>query len=417
MTGLVIIYAACRTWKNLRHWRFWCMLWIAASAGYCSAQEGVVRLKKTAPASPIERMAYSAEASGVQPTSGEFCPPVTYDPCPRVGGPCGPGCPNCGPGGACPVIIGGPGVVAWDPTHYPDEYLCDGGDRAAPFHYEGRELGGLDTEDTIAEGFDVTGERLVVPSSHVCVYAPRFGALRTISGTHLTRDAMRAAGAHERRRVAGVNTHLNIDEQVQQDRLQQMDMRSRASSADANARESGLQQGVVAQLGQQQLAVFQNITFLSEGQFLQSDLPILAYGAQNAGVWTRDENPVIVGHDVNGHELESEFRISEVIGTGVKGPPLLRIIKLADRETAKPGDVIKFTLRFDNLGQREILDLKVIDNLTPRLEYVAGSATCELAGGLDIEPNKEGSSILTFRLDDPLQGKSGGVITFECRVR
>jgi uncharacterized repeat protein (TIGR01451 family) len=308
--------------------------------------------------------------------------------------------------------------VAWDPTHYPDEYLCDGGDRGAPFHYEGRALGGLDTEDTIGEAFDITGKRQVVPSSKVCLYAPRFGAIRSISGTHLARDTYRAAGAHEAVRMAGIDTRLGIDEQVQRDRLQQFDTQSRASSAEANARESGLQIGVVALLGQQQLAAFQNLTFLSEGQFQQADLPILAYGAQNAGVWTRDQNPVLIGHDLHGHEVEAEFNAAEFMATeDRRTPALLRVVKLADKETARPGDVIQFTIRFDNFGQRELFDVRLIDNLTPRLEYIAGSATCELAGGLDIEPNQQGSSILSFRLDEPLPGESGGVITFQCRVR
>ncbi len=126
----------------------------------------------------------------------------------------------------------------------------------------------------------------------------------------------------------------------------------------------------------------------------------------------------MVGRNQRGMEVEVEFNVHEFVGTeDRRTAPLLRVVKLADRETARPGDVIKFTLRFDNLGQRELFEVRIIDNLTPRLEYIAGSATCELAGGLDIVPNGEGSSVLTFRLDEPLNGETGGVITFECRVR
>jgi hypothetical protein len=34
-----------------------------------------------------------------------------------------------------------------------------------------------------------------------------------------------------------------------------------------------------------------------------------------------------------------------------------------------------------------------------------------------VEPNGEGSSVLSFRLDQPLKGHSGGMITFEAVVR
>jgi uncharacterized repeat protein (TIGR01451 family) len=165
-------------------------------------------------------------------------------------------------------------------------------------------------------------------------------------------------------------------------------------------------------------AAHQNLAFLQDGLFRQADIAILAYGVQAAGAWTRDENPAIYAHDARGHELEARFSALEYVGIDDRrATGELRIVKLADAEVARPGDVITFTLRFDNLGGRELHEVQIVDNLTPRLEYVAGSVSSELAGALDIAPNGEGSSILTFRLAEPLRGHSGGVITFQCRVR
>ena len=59
----------------------------------------------------------------------------------------------------------------------------------------------------------------------------------------------------------------------------------------------------------------------------------------------------------------------------------------------------------------------IVDNLTPRLEYVEDSATCDVAGVLEVEDNGEGSVILRWVLDEPLPGRSGGVVTFQARVR
>lgn len=361
--------------------------------------------------------------SVIRRVSAEVSAPeqVQYPAYPRAGAPCGPacpGCPSCGPCQPAPVLVNGPGVVAWDPTHYPDEYLCDGGDHGAPFHYEGHRLGGLETEDTIAEAYDITGKRLVVPSSQVCIYAPRFGALRTISGTSTELDIQQATGAHDGLRVAGIDTHLNFVEETQRDQLLQFDVRSRASSMDVESRDSSVHLETTAGAHQQQMAAFQNLTTLHEGQFQQSDLAILAYGVQAAGTWTRDENPVIYAHDAHGHELEVEFNAAEYVGTEDKrSPGLLRVVKLADKEIARPGDEITFTLRFQNLGQKELFGIRIVDNLTPRLVYIDGSADSETAGVLDVEPNGEGSSILTFRLDQALAGESSGEITFRCRVR
>ena len=390
-----------------------------------TVDEAVVRLEATmANASSgirqvsFEQTAFAEPSSAVVTADGAVA--ATYPHTPRVGEPCGFGCPcpSCNPEGSYALMVNGPGVVAWDPTHYPDEYLCDGGDRDYPFHYEGRKIGGLETEDTVAEAQDITGKHLVVPSSKVCVYAPRFGAVRSISGTSLARDVQQATGAHDGLRLAGIDTHLGIDEQTQRDQLLQFDMRSRASGIDSKSRDSSFAQGEIALQHQNQLAAFQNLAFLQEGQFQQSDLAVLSYGVQTAGLWTRDQNPVIAGHDLHGHEIEAEFNAHEFsVADDTRTPGLLRVVKLADRETARPGDVLTFTIRFDNLGQTELTNIRITDNLTPRLEYVPGSATCELAGGLDIEPNGEGSSILTFRLDAPLAGETGGVLTFQCRVR
>ncbi|MFV0443686.1 MAG: hypothetical protein ACK5Q5_08960 [Planctomycetaceae bacterium] len=387
---------------------------------------GVVRLNRGA-ASPTSLASQTDRrpptgSSDIQSvgfdTFAQPCPPQLYPPCPRTETAFGPGCPSCPPAQPCPVIVNGPGVVAWDPTQYPDEYLCDGGDRGMPFHYEGRQLGGLETEDTIAEAYDITGKKMVVPSSKVCIYAPRFGGLRTISGLATELDIQQATGAHDGIRVAGIDTHLNIDEQTQRDQLLQFDVRSRASSADMNMQQAGLHQDTSAFLHQQQWAAFQNLMTLHEGEFQQADLAVLSYGVQNASVWTRDEFPVLYAHDARGAELEVEFNAAEYVGTEDRRTPgLLKVVKLADKEIARPGDEITFTIRFANAGQRELLGIRIVDNLTPRLAYIDGSADSAFAGQLDIEPNGEGSSILTFRLDKPLQGQTSGEISFRCRVR
>jgi uncharacterized repeat protein (TIGR01451 family) len=98
-------------------------------------------------------------------------------------------------------------------------------------------------------------------------------------------------------------------------------------------------------------------------------------------------------------------------------PGVLRVVKIADRAAAAPGEIVTFTIRYDNLGDKPVHHVRVVDNLTPRLELVEGSATSDRAGRLDIEPNGEGSFVLTFVVDDPLAGKTGGTVTFQARVK
>ena len=103
--------------------------------------------------------------------------------------------------------------------------------------------------------------------------------------------------------------------------------------------------------------------------------------------------------------------------SSVRRPGQLRVVKLANKSVAEVGDTVEFTIRIDNLGGLELREVTLVDNLTPRLEFVEGSATHTLDGDLLVEENGEGSSQLTFRLNEPLKGKSGGVLKFKCLVR
>lgn len=322
------------------------------------------------------------------------------------------------PDGSCPLISSALGVVPFDPTKYPDEYLCDGGDRGYPFHYEGTERAGLETEDTVAEYFDTQGKRHVKPSSRVCIYAPRFAAVRSMSASLVNRDVRFATGAHDQLRSAGFDTRLAISKEAQHTYMDQLDRRSRASGIEAQAIDFDLTHLKAAAGHQDLFAAYQNLSFVTTGRFRQADSAILAYGAQAAGVWSRDHNPVIVAKDVRGAEYRNRFQANETIGIEDRGTPGdLRIVKLADKDVAMPGDVIKFTIRFDNLGQQDLLGVKIVDNLTSRLRYVDRSADSSRTGDLNIDLNGEGSEILEFVFDKPLKGGEGGVITFECEVR
>jgi uncharacterized repeat protein (TIGR01451 family) len=92
-------------------------------------------------------------------------------------------------------------------------------------------------------------------------------------------------------------------------------------------------------------------------------------------------------------------------------------MKIADREVAVRGDEITFTIRYDNLGDNDLFNIVILDNLTPRLEFIDDSDASNRPGELVIEENGHGSHILKFVIDDPLPGHEGGVLQFKARVR
>ena len=77
-----------------------------------------------------------------------------------------------------------------------------------------------------------------------------------------------------------------------------------------------------------------------------------------------------------------------------------------------------FSLRFDNLGEQTIGNVTVIDNLVPRLEYVAGSAQSSLKAAFSTQEQIPGESlVLRWEIEEPLEVNAGGVVKFQARVR
>ncbi|MSR56594.1 MAG: DUF11 domain-containing protein [Planctomycetaceae bacterium] len=324
-----------------------------------------------------------------------------------------PSCPSCPSDGQS----GCPCVADCQDGRFPDEYLCDGGDRDLPVHYSNDEMQGLDSEDTVAEFYDDEGRRRVRATNKVCFYAPRFAAVEVISaaladvgGDRPTQSIASDRGSALRAREASVAQNQN-------DMMERLVTRSRGSSllsADI-PEELDRPQGVQGHV--HSLTPLESYSFLSSGQLTKVEGPWLAKCIQSAVALTRDQNPVITAVADGPGELTSRFSPEEFVGRENQLRRKLRIVKLADTEVAAQGDVVTFKIRFDNLGDVEIRKVVIVDNLTPRLEYVEDSATCDREGEFFTDDNGDGSLILRWELDKPLPGRTGGVVTFKARVR
>ena len=384
---------------------------------------GVTRVQKR---SDVQQAAYATEGDAqgrVQQTRWqveEGCFPVETNPesC-RIE--CCPPEPRWPAAGPDPL---GPGLMACDvcnlpsPETYADEYLCDGGDRDAPVHYDTQFRRGLETEDTVLEYTDVSGVERVRPSNRVCIYAPRFASIRTVSRPHEESTTDEVAGLGQLASTGGIHTRLKASYNVKREMTGRIAVRSQASGLEMDAF-----QGVVSQLRgpsihEKLLNIYESLAFVRFGRIDDADSARLNYGIQAASLWTREENPVItVKTDMalEGHFEEATATITLI--DDKKSAENLRIVKLADKKTAVPGDEVHFTIRYDNLGGTEAHHIRIVDNLTPRLEYVEDSATSDRKGRLVLQDNGEGSQILIWEMDEPLPGKSGGVVTFKARVR
>ena len=100
-----------------------------------------------------------------------------------------------------------------------------------------------------------------------------------------------------------------------------------------------------------------------------------------------------------------------------EGSDVLRVTKVASKIAARTGDIVEFTIRFDNLSARNLKDVTIIDNLTRRLEYIEDSASSTIGSDFSQEKNDGGSLMLRWKLTESLAPQKGGLVRFKCRVR
>jgi len=253
----------------------------------------------------------------------------------------------------------------------------------------------------------------------VYVYSPRFGAVRQVVSLVSNDKFSRAAGVYlptgpvgptSTQPVASSTQNILADRQVGA-KLAGI-FRSRqgdgAMSTTDKARE----------FEQDSFLPYENVKLIREGILDEAEMARLTRGATAALAWTaRQAAQVILDEtaamaDVSDQGLQSVFT--------VKAPPgevKLRVIKVADKQFAEPGEEVAFTIRFDNVGNQLIGNVTIIDNLTTRLEYIADSARCSLDARFFTEPSQGDSVVIRCEIADPVAPGAGGVIRFRCVVR
>lgn len=323
-------------------------------------------------------------------------------------------CPQgCQPGEPCDTCAEG----CCDEDRYPDEYLCDGGDRDEPVHYDTEGMLGLDTQDTVAEFHDAANKRRVRRTNEVCVYAPRFSSVTVISGA--LEDALQTRANQNQQDLQQVAIH-RPDMLVlarQRDLVDPLTSKVRGSVVLNADVVFDVNRPLAPAFLSNELVPVAYFDYLQVAIAKQAQEAFEAIQVQNAVVWTRVQTPVIVAKDDAVQIVEARFKVEELAGTDPKGPGNLRITKLADLKIAGQDDEITFTIRYQNQGDSPVTEVTIVDNLTPRLEYVEGSQTNSLASQFETLDNGEGSKILRWELNEPLPGRTTGTITFRARVR
>jgi len=317
---------------------------------------------------------------------------------------------------------------AWQPPHRSsvpggrtNEYLVNGNDAGKPAYVDDWTVHNFGVGDTVAHFDTLDGKIVVEPSNKIHIYAPRFGAIRKVEGllhegqiTALVETRSQQTSSQSRNALQPTFTE-------QEARTQYARMQDQLNSIDGQRRSAGMNSA-------NSLVGFDNVQVVdSESMILLqrtfgfggASRTQLERGAMNARAWL----------GIEGIKVQINA-LAPMTATGIDGAAVffqvkdeqlrtseLRLIKVASKESAQPGDIVEFTLRFDNIGSQLIGNVTILDDLVGRLEFLPGTAVASLASGFAPQLNSGGSLTLRFEITDPLAPGDFGVIQFQCRVR
>ncbi len=304
------------------------------------------------------------------------------------------------------------------PRKNSNEYIFDGGDQQPTVVVKKDwTTAGVDPTDTVIYYETLGGQVCVRPSNRVPIYAPRFAAVRQVTGVNL---AARAVGT-ERMLLpiapVGIdesNLVGNVTVPIAPQGEQQVGM---LDAFQENRLGVPIAQVLPPLRVSETLVMFENITFFTTGEMVDDEIPVLGLVLANAREWYTPES---VGVLIDGQQaalVVDAKRAQDVHVYEMPDKCAMRICKAASHTIANSGDIVRFTIRFDNVGPKPLGNAVVMDSLSARLEYIEGSQQCSVGAQFTADANEVGSQVLRWEIEEAISPSEGGVISFDCRVR
>jgi uncharacterized repeat protein (TIGR01451 family) len=371
----------------------------------------------TKPPDEPKRCSYSGAqffpgAGRYLPTGVDVSEPVGYA-CNACGQP--QGMPYCPP--PAPPAQWSPDGIARPWPH--DEYLLDGADQAPHAIVNGKnEIKGVEPIDTIAAYEARCGKQCLTASNLVPIYSPRFAAVLKIESLNQNQlnEALirydRDQPLVTKRIIDDPTSHLQNDGAIKHKQLKKL--------VALREKTPGLKVDNVDHLAKfvESFRPYEDFRFIRSGKVEVTERLRLAERQQAAMTWATPESVKVMIDNVEalaqgGWSGAQEFTTYEMM----PGKCRLRLCKVASKASARPGEIVEFTLRFDNLGDGPITNTVIIDNLTTRLDYIEGTAQSSVDADFESFVNEAESTALKWTLQKPLGVGKGGIIRFHCRVR
>lgn len=329
-------------------------------------------------------------------------------------------CPTCNLSGCDGCACGG--VSETNPYGWVigpgDEYLCDGGDFGAPVGVRADwTIEGLGEEEAVAHYDTVDGRIIVVPSNRVCIYAPRFAAVRRVVSPIVHEQPVFVNAMLEEQRASRAAESQPVVASLQRHAVA-INLGERPPSLFRQRQQAGGLDNLQATMdAYNSLGPYANLEIIRTGEVSNAEKALVERAVQWAIAWTGDQAPQVVFGVKMAQGMDSIKKAGIIYHLEGPHSPRLRLLKLASCGNAKPGEEVEFTLRYDNIGDQVIGNVTIVDNLSSRLEYVPNSALSSVDANFLTEPNETGSLILRWEIKDPVEPGEGGILRFRVKVR
>lgn len=328
-------------------------------------------------------------------------------------------CPSCPDDSA--GVVSGPCVQftqAGALTVDPQEYLCNGGDLPASVRMmKNGDIGGLNPQDAAASYVTVNGDVDVQASNRVCVYSPRFGAVRQISGAIAGEHAV---GPNNTIQPVGPNGFGSMQPSLA------VQEQHGPITADVAKRIDGLQDRNRVVPVESLLTAFQIEDALETLAVLRvrgprglerTQIAVLQRGAVAAETWFKRDYVEAAVRDQRASEIVRDQSVSAVVLYEYPDDGRLEIVKVADRQEALQGEVVNFAIHVRNVGESALQHVEIADSLVTRLAYVEGSQSATADAQFVIVDNEASSSRISWTLTEPLKVGEQVTIQFQAKVR
>jgi uncharacterized repeat protein (TIGR01451 family) len=299
-----------------------------------------------------------------------------------------------------------------------DEYLCDGGDFTPPVGVRADwTIDGLGEEEAVAHYDTVDGRVVVTPSNRVCIYAPRFAAVRRVVSPIVHEQPLFVNSILEEEQAMRA-----LDSQPVASSLQRVGVSinfgQRPPSLFRQRQQAGGLENLLATMdAYTSLGAYANLEIVRTGEVSDAEKALVEKAELAAVTLTGIQAPQVLFDVKQALGLVNVLHPGILYHTDEPDSPRLRLLKLASCGNAQPGEEIEFTLRFDNIGDQVIGNVTIVDNLSARLEYVPQSAVSSVDADFSAKPNDTGSLILRWEIKAPVQAGDGGILRFRVKVR